>query len=108
MRTLIFNLLLRIAKGERYEKSATLESRCQMAVFAFIPIFLEFIYLGHPLLHGANMLMMGLCLLISFILTVFIIAAWAMFIPPKASLIGSVILWVLTIWVASHLDLAEF
>jgi len=109
MRSLILGLLVRIARGERYHHLVPAELRCQLAVFASFPIFIiGFLYVGHPLLHGASVPMVCFYLLASLLVTVLLVAAWAILIPLRASLVCSVSLWLLVIWDVCHIDLAKF
>jgi hypothetical protein len=108
MRRLLFGLVLRIAKGERYESIEPLELRCQLAVFAFIPIFLLTLYFGHPLWYGASTFALGVYVLGAVLVACAAVIGWAMFVPVTLSKIASIALWIFVIWIVWHLDFMSF
>jgi hypothetical protein len=109
MRSLVIKLIARIARGEQYEHLVPAEMRCQLAVFAAFPIFIGgFLYVGHPLLHGASLPIIWLYMLASLLATLLLVVAWAILIPLRASMVCPALLWILVVWDVCHVDLAKF
>jgi hypothetical protein len=109
MKEILLGLLIRYAKGERYKDVAPMEIRCQLAIFAFFPIFIgSFIWVAHTFLHGTGLVALGLSALACLLFACLAAFGWAMLMPLKASMIASVILWILLIWVVAHLDFTKF
>ena len=108
MKALILGLLLRFARGERYQHLPSVELRCQWAVFAFFPILLgSCIYVVRALLPGTSLAILCLSLLVCLFFACLAAVGWAMFVPLKASKIASIILWILLIWEVAHLSIAN-
>ena len=109
MKRILLGLLVRYARGERYADIALMEMRCQLAVFAFFPIFTgSFIWVAHSCLHGAGLVVLSLSVLACLLFACSAVVGWAMLVPLNASRIASVILWILLIWFVARLDFTKF
>jgi hypothetical protein len=104
---MLFKLLFRILSGEPYRKATPAELRWYSAALVFLPIYMGgAVYLGNSFLRRASGVGVWLFTMTSVLVAGLAVAVWGRFVPTFVSAIVAVIVWIVAIWLAWHLDLA--
>src|SRR5208283_1949473 len=95
----IFIWLLRLLRGERFEKAKPSDYRFFSGSFVLIPVFVGIIPLSFNWSQTANAFELWLAFIIGMVLFLFTTSLWARFVPLRVSYVLGTILWLVAFWI---------